>query len=115
MFFKYDIGDLVFLTSQDNSDNNAGILHITIRDFAILPEDILPHKYYYGTAFPMVKDENSGLFVPIHLALGSSWKEPYGAVFSSGNRESKLKRINSKIIDLEKLLPYITHFSKINH
>lgn len=107
MIYKFNLGDLVFMNNFD-SPTNAGILHITEREIKKYDEDLMPHKYYHGFAFGLGKDFDSGLYVPLDFITKPPLGFICGAVWSPWHRESELGVINSKKVNLSKLLPYIT-------
>ena len=94
--WKFDIGELVFVNHPSNA--NKAILEITEREWKKcfdFRDKILPSKYYTGIAFPVVKDEVSGLYV----LSGSP------GVLRPDNPESWLNHINPEKVkvDLERL------------
>jgi hypothetical protein len=104
--YKYNIGDLVF-ASNPKSPTNAGILCITEREIKRFDEDIISHRYYHGFEFGIARDCDSGLYVPLHTFNSLDIEQKYATIWSPNHRQSELEIINSKKIDLQKLIPYI--------
>lgn len=77
---------------------DPAIIHVTEREFRRYSsaDDLIPHKYYHGFAFCLMRDDDSGLFVPnIETAVGCL-----------RNREHWLRPFNVKDdkLDLDKIL-----------